>query len=52
MKDKLFFFASIEAVHEDASIAYSPASLAQFNALASLASQGLIPGIHSISGTR
>ena len=35
--------------YEDASIAYSPASLAQFNALSSLASQGLIPGIHSIS---
>src|ERR1700691_3425224 len=48
VKDKLFFFASIEAVHEDASIAYSPASLTQFDALASLASQGLIPGIHSI----
>ena len=48
VKDKLFFFASIEAVHEDASIAYSPASLSQFDALASLASQGLIPGIHSI----
>ena len=37
-----------EAVHEDASIAYSPASLTQFNALAGLASQGLIPGIQSI----
>lgn len=35
-KDKLFFFSSIEYVHEDASIAYSPASLTQFNALASL----------------
>jgi hypothetical protein len=40
---------SIEAVHEDASIAYSPASLTQFDALASLASQGLIPGVHSIA---
>src|SRR5580658_2750164 len=49
IKDKLFFFASIEAVHEDASIAYSPASLTQFDALASLASQGLIPGIHAIN---
>ncbi len=47
-KDKLFFFSSIEYVHEDASIAYSPASLTQFNALASLASQGLIPGVSSI----
>ena len=49
VRDKLFFFAAIEAVHEEASIAYSPASLTQFDALASLAAQGLIPGIHSIS---
>jgi Carboxypeptidase regulatory-like domain/TonB dependent receptor len=48
-KDKLFFFSSIEYVHEDASIAYSPASLTEFNALASLASQGLIPGVPSFS---
>lgn len=47
-KDKLWFFASFEGVHEDASIAYSPASLTQFNALAALASQGLIPGVSSI----
>ncbi len=47
-KDKLWFFSSLEYVHEKASIAYSPASLAQFNALASLASQGLIPGVSSI----
>jgi outer membrane receptor protein involved in Fe transport len=47
-KDKLFFFSSIEYVHEDASIAYSPASLTQFNALASFAAQGLIPGVSSI----
>jgi carboxypeptidase family protein len=49
LKDKLWFFAGLEAVHEDASIAYSPASLTQFDALAALASDGLIPGIHSIS---
>jgi hypothetical protein len=47
-KDKLWFFSSLEYVHENASIAYSPASQAQFNALASLASQGLISGINSI----
>jgi hypothetical protein len=47
-KDKLWFFSSLEYVHENASIAYSPASQAQFNALASLASQGLIPGTTSI----
>ncbi len=47
-KDKLWFFSSVEAVHEKASIAYSPASLTQFNALASLASEGLIPGVRTI----
>jgi hypothetical protein len=48
VKDKLFFFASLEAVNEDASIAYSPANLTQFQALASLAAQGFIPGVSSI----
>jgi outer membrane receptor protein involved in Fe transport len=48
VKDKLWFFTSFEAVHEKASIAYSPASLTQFNALATLASMGLIPGVSSI----
>jgi outer membrane receptor protein involved in Fe transport len=48
VKDKLWFFASFEGVHENASIAYSPASLTQFQALASLAAQGLIPGVSSI----
>jgi len=47
-KDKVWFFTSLEYVHENASIAYSPASQAQFNALASLAAQGLIPGVGSI----
>ena len=47
-KDKLWFFASFEHVQEDASIAYSPASLTQFHALASLAAEGLIPGVTSI----
>lgn len=46
--DKLWLFSSFEYVHENASIAYSPASLTEFNALASLASQGLIPGVSSI----
>ena len=49
IKDKLWFFSSYEGVHEKASIAYSPASLTQFNALASLASQGFIPGVSSIA---
>jgi hypothetical protein len=48
VKDKLWFFTAFEAVHEDASIAYSPASITQFNALAALASAGLIPGVRSI----
>jgi hypothetical protein len=48
-KDKIWFFTSFEAVHEDASIAYSPASTTQFNALAQLASEGLISGVPSIA---
>ena len=48
-KDKFWFFTALEAVHEDASIAYSPASLTQFDALATLASEGLIPGVASIA---
>ena len=47
--DKLWFFSAIEYVHENASIAYSPASTAQFNALAQLASEGLIPSTGSIA---
>jgi Carboxypeptidase regulatory-like domain/TonB dependent receptor len=48
-KGKVWFFTSFEAVHEDASIAYSPASLTQFNALAQLAQMGLITDIPSIN---
>src|SRR5581483_8871661 len=47
-KDKLWFFSSFEFVHENASIAYSPASQSEFTALASLALAGLIPGVPSI----
>jgi Carboxypeptidase regulatory-like domain/TonB dependent receptor len=47
-KDNIWFFSSFEYVHENASIAYSPASQTQFNALASLAAQGLIPETSSI----
>ncbi len=46
--DKIWLFASLEYVHENASIAYSPRSTAEFNALAQLASGGLIPGVSSI----
>ena len=48
VQDKLWYFGAIEAVHEDASIAYSDASSTQFDALAKLASEGLIPGVTSI----
>ena len=48
VKDKLWFFSSFEFVHENASIAYSPASLTEFQALASLAAGGLIPGVKTI----
>jgi hypothetical protein len=47
--DKIWFFSSFEYVHENASIAYSPNSLTQFNALAQLASDGLISGVPSIT---
>jgi len=48
-KDKVWVFASFEHVHENASVAYSPASTAQFNALAQIAADGLIPGVPSIA---
>ena len=48
-KDRMWFFSSFEYVHENASIAYSPASTAQFDALAQLAFAGLIPGVGSIA---
>jgi hypothetical protein len=46
---RLYFFAAFEHVHEDASIAYSPASTSEFDALATLAAEGLIPGVRSIA---
>jgi len=49
VKNKFWLFASFEHVHENASIAYSPASTTQFDALAQLASDGLIPGVSSIA---
>jgi hypothetical protein len=45
---KVWFFSSVEFVNENASVAYSPNSLTQFNALAQLAAEGLIPGAPSI----
>ncbi len=47
-KNKVWFFTSFENVHENASIAYSPASTTQFDALAQLAADGLITGVPSI----
>jgi len=49
VREKLWFFAAYEQVHEDASIAYSPANIAQFDAIATLASDGLIPSVPSIA---
>ena len=49
VRDKVWLFASFEHVHENASIAYSPVSLTQFNALSQIAAAGLIPGAPSIS---
>jgi hypothetical protein len=47
-KNKLWMFASFEHVHENASINYSPDNTTEFNGLAQLASDGLIPGVSSI----
>jgi hypothetical protein len=49
LRDKLWFFSSYEYIDEDASVAYSSNSQSEFNALAQLASDGLIPGIPSIA---
>ncbi len=52
VRDKLWFFSSFEYVHENASIAYSPASQTEFKALAQLAAAGKINdgilGVNSI----
>src|ERR1035437_8423686 len=48
-KDKIWMFSSFEYVHENASIAYSPSSQAEFAALATLALDGLIPGVTTIA---
>jgi len=48
-KDKLWFFSSLEYIRENASIAYSPANIGQFDALNSLAVDGFLPGVSSIA---
>jgi len=47
VKDKLWFFSSFEFVRENASIAYSNASQTQFQALAQLATDGVL----AVNGT-
>jgi hypothetical protein len=49
IKDKLWFFTSLEYINEDASVGYSGLSLGQFNALAQIAAAGQIPGVSSIA---
>jgi hypothetical protein len=48
-RDKLWWFSSYEYIDENASVAYSSSSQSQFNALAQLASDGLVPGVNSIA---
>lgn len=48
-KGKLYLFSSYEFVRENASVAYSTNSLNEFNALATLASDGLLPDVNSIT---
>ncbi|MGC1373797.1 MAG: TonB-dependent receptor [Candidatus Sulfotelmatobacter sp.] len=48
-KNRVWFFSSFENVDEHASIAYSPASVTQFDALSQLAADGLIAGVPSIA---
>ncbi len=48
-RSKLWFFSSFEAVREQASIAYSPTSTQEFDALTRLAAAGFIPGVSAIS---
>ncbi len=45
---RLWFFSSLEYIHENASVAYSAMSQDEFHALAQLAAAGLIPGVRSI----
>jgi Carboxypeptidase regulatory-like domain len=47
-RGKLWFFSSYEYIHENASIAYSDNSLAQFNALQQLATGGFLANVRSI----
>jgi hypothetical protein len=46
---KLWFFSSYEYIDENTSVAYSAKSKSEFNALATLATAGLIPNVASIA---
>jgi hypothetical protein len=46
---KAWFFTSFENVRENASIAYSPASITEFDALSQLASEGMVAGVPAIA---
>ena len=48
-RDKIWFFSAFEYVRENASIAYSPNSTTQFDALSQIAADGLIPGVPAIA---
>jgi len=48
VRDNLFFFAALEYVDENASVAYSNQSLNEFQALSQLAAASRLPGITSI----
>jgi hypothetical protein len=47
-RGKLWFFSSYEYIHENASVAYSARSLAEFNALQQLATSGFLENVSSI----
>jgi len=49
VRNKLWFFTAFEGVHEDASIAYSPASAIQFDAFGNSGFRWIDPGVSSIS---
>ncbi|HWX56022.1 MAG TPA: carboxypeptidase regulatory-like domain-containing protein [Verrucomicrobiae bacterium] len=49
VRDKLWFFSSLEYINEAASVGYSNQSLTEFSALSQLAAAGQIPGVTSIA---
>ncbi|MGI8960231.1 MAG: hypothetical protein ACR2IV_10810 [Bryobacteraceae bacterium] len=49
VKQKLWFYPTVEHIDENSSVAYSNRSLTEFHNLTQLASAGLIPGVTSIN---